>query len=246
VRAVPDDVLRLDGVWLVLKSGQARTSVLEDVSLTLSAGQVGAVLASREHGKTTLIRVASGTLPVDEGRVLIDGQDMTGISGDDLAEVLATKIGIATRIGPEGRIAVADYLLMSLNPGTQLPWRGRLREVQRTLREFDLIAVKDLFWPELSKWQKVVVELAQAAIRRPRLMLIDDILDGLEGTEKELALEMLKGFASDIHCGVLMAVSDQGTAIRASHVWHLSHGKLRLMHPDPNVIDLHHRREDAG
>jgi putative ABC transport system ATP-binding protein len=243
VSALPEIVLRLDGVWLAFVRGRARASVLEDVSLTLPAGEVGAVIASREHGKTTLIRVASGTLAADKGRVLIDGRDMTGIGDKDLTEVLARKIGIATRIGPDAPITVADYLVMSLNAGGELSWRERERQVQRTLRQFELSGTDDLLWPELSKWQQVLVEFAQAVIRRPRLLLIDDILDGLEFGAKDAALEMIEGFATDICCGVLMAVSDQATAIRAGHVWHLSDGKLRLMHPDPDVIDLYQRRE---
>lgn len=74
-------------------------------------------------------------------------------------------------------------------------------------------------------------------------MLVDDILDGLARGPKNTALEMLEGFASDIGCGVLMAVSDHTTASRGGQVFQLTDGKLRLMHKDTDeVISLQDRR----
>ena len=59
---------------------------------------------------------------------------------------------------------------------------------------------------------------------------------------------MLEGFARDFGCGVLMAVSDHTTASRGGQVYELADGKLRLMHNDPDVIDINPqaRSEQAG
>jgi ABC-type cobalamin/Fe3+-siderophores transport system ATPase subunit len=236
-------VLRLDGVWLGFARGRGRIGVLQDVSLEVASGQIAAVLGARGQGKSTLIRVASGTLPVERGGVFIDGHGMTGLSDVRLSNVLARMIGIATRAGPEVRLNVADYLEMSLTATREYSGRERRGRVQRTLADFGLTDVAGLMWDELSDWQRVLVEFAQAVIGHPRLLLIDDVLDGLAPGTKQGALELIEGFAQDLNCGVLMAVSDHATATRAGQVWQLADGKLRLMHQDPNIIDLHHRRE---
>jgi ABC-type cobalamin/Fe3+-siderophores transport system ATPase subunit len=236
-------VLRLVGVWKAFERGPDRIGVLQDVSLEVAAGQIAAVLGTRDQGKTTLIRVASGTLPVDHGSVFVDAREVTGISDDQLSEVLANKIGIATRTGPDVRLVVEDYVEMSLTATREWSSRERRRRVEHTLKEFDLTGAAGLMWRDLSNWQRVLVEFAQAVIVRPRLLLIDDVLDGLGLGKKQAALELIEGFAEDIGCGVLMAVSDHATAVRAGQVWHLTNGKLRLMHKDPDIIDLHERRE---
>ncbi len=241
-------VLRLVGVWMAFERAQGRIGVLQDVSMEIAAGQIAAVLGTRDQGKTTLIRVASGTLSPDKGSVFVDGREVTDISDGQLSEVLAKKIGIATRAGPDVRLTVHDYLEMSLTAARQWSSRERRERVERTLGEFDLSDVARLMWSDLSNWQRVLVEFAQAVIVRPRLLLIDDVLDGLGLGKKQAALELIEGFAEDIGCGVLMAVSDHATAVRGAQVWQLADGKLRLMHKDPDIITLdpEARRDETG
>jgi putative ABC transport system ATP-binding protein len=235
--------LRLVGVSKAFDRGRDRVGVLQDVSLEVAAGQIAAVVGTRDQGKTTLIRVASGTLRVDQGSVFVDDREVTGMSDRQLTEVLARKIGIAARSGPEARLTVHDYVEMSLTAARDWSSRERRERVTRTLREFDLAGATGLMWSELSNWQRVLVEFAQAVIVRPRLLLIDDVLDGLGLDKKQTALELIEGFAEEIGCGVLMAVSDHAAAVRAGQVWHLADGKLRLMHKDSGIVDLHERRE---
>lgn len=241
-------VLRLVGVWVSYERGQGgRIEVLQDVSLEVAAGQLAAVLGTRSEGKSTLIRVASGTLEPDRGGVFVDGREMS-VSDSKLADVLAKKVGIASRGGPDVRLNVQDYVGMSLTATQEWSGRERRRQVKQTLNEFGLAGTGKLMWGELSNWQRVLVEFAQAVIVRPRLLLIDDVLDGMEFGTKQAALELIEGFAEDIGCGVLMAVSDHATAARAGQVWHLADGKLKLMHKDPDIIDLSPevRRKQAG
>jgi putative ABC transport system ATP-binding protein len=242
---VAEPVLRLDGVWRGFVRGRDRVAVLRDVSLSVDTGSLVAVLGERGQGKTTLIRVASGTLPAEDGEVLIDGQNMHGISDGGLSDVLARKIGVATRIGPGANLDVESYLGLRLNAACT-PRRTRKAEVKRTLRDFDLAGTEKMLWPDLSDWQRVALELAQATVVKPRLLLVDDILDGLAFGPKDAALEILETLAEDQECAVLMAVSDHTTATRGDPVHHLANGKLHLMHPDPKIINLETHREQTG
>jgi ABC-type branched-subunit amino acid transport system ATPase component len=71
----------------------------------------------------------------------------------------------------------------------------------------------DKRWRELSNWQRVRVELAQAVVGRPRVVLVDDVLGGLTFGQKQEAMELVRGFADDLGCGVLMAASDHMSAL---------------------------------
>jgi ABC-type lipoprotein export system ATPase subunit len=212
--------------------------VFRDVSLAVEAGRLVAVLGGRGAGKTTLIRVASGTLSADEGDVFVDGEPMAAISDSGLSDLLAEKIGLAGRDGPDAKLDVASYVEMRLAATRDYSNRQRRRHVTRTLREYDLAGTERLMWGELSDWQRVAVELVQAVIVKPRLLLVDDILDGLPRTCKDTALEWLESFAGDLGCGVLLAVSDHTTASRGGQVYQLTDGRLRLMHTDPDIISI--------
>jgi ABC-type branched-subunit amino acid transport system ATPase component len=116
------------------------------------------------------------------------------------------------------------------------------------LQMLGIVDCAELLWRELSNWQRVRVELAQAIVGRPRLMLVDDVLDGLGFGEKQEAMEILRGFAADLGCGVLMAPSDHVSALPSDRVWQLDDGKLKLMADltDPNLIPLHDGPERSG
>ena len=232
--SAPTEVLRLDGVWRAFDRGRDRVSVLEDVSLTVAAGEIVAVVGTRDQGKTTLIRIASGMLPADRGRVQLGGAELAGLKDRQLAWMLAREVGVAARTGPEVRVSVREYVEMSL-VACRRWWRREWRRRERRLRvtavldELDLAGCADLKWEELSNWQRVLVELAQAVVVGPKLLLVDDVMDGFGLGKKRAAMDLMEGFAHDTGCGVLMAVSDHASALRSERVWQLSRGKLKLM-----------------
>src|ERR1017187_6483311 len=220
-----ESVLVLDGVWKSFDRGDDRLQVLVDVSLSVAAGEIVAVVGTRDQGKTTLLRVASGSLPPDRGSVRLSDLELTGLSDGQLARVLRTEIGWAARTGPEVRVRVRDYVGLPLATGLRLRWRERRLRVVEVLKQLDVAGCAELRWRELSDWQRVLVELAQAIVGRPRLLLVDDVIDGLGLGKKQVAMEILRAFADDLECGVLMAVSDHAAALSSDRVWQLTGGQ---------------------
>jgi len=242
-----DALLVLEGVCMGFVRGSERVTVLDDVSLSVAAKEIVAVVGTSDQGKTTLLRVASGALPADRGSVRLADVELTGLSDVQLARVLRSEIGWAARDGPEVRLSVRDYLGLSLATGRRLGWRERRARVARALEQLGVSDCAELGWRELSDWQRVLVELAQAVVARPRVLLVDDLIDGLSLGKKQAAMEILRGFADDLGCGVLMAVSDHTAALPADRVWQLSRGRLKLMADlsDPDVIPLRRAGEEG-
>lgn len=253
------DVLCVDGVGLAFDRGRDRVSVLEDVSLSVGVGEIVAVVGSRSQGKTTLIRVAAGMLSPDRGRVVFDGRDLAVLKDREISEVWARGIGVAARSGPEARVRVREYVQLRLRARRwrwswpwhwDLDWRERRREqrlrVTGVLEELGISGCADMRWDELSNWQRVLVELAQAVVVHPRLLLVDDLMDGFGLREKQAMMDLLEDFASEWGCGVLMAVSDHASALRSVRVWQLARRRLELMadHTGPDVIALHTHRDE--
>jgi iron complex transport system ATP-binding protein len=249
------EVLRLDGVWTAFDHGW----VLEDVSLTVEQGEVVAVVGNGGQGKTTLIRLATGTLPADRGRVLVNGVDVARLKDRDVSHMLASDIGVATAAGPPLGLTVREYIETAVAAPKERFcrwfWRrrwGRREQRQMTtavLDEFGISECADRRWTALSDWQRVLVELAQAVVVRPRLVLTDDLAGRFELRQKQALMDLLETAIRERDCGVLMVVSDDASALRAAHVWRLHRHKLRLMathssvatHAD--VIPLRPRRD---
>jgi ABC-type cobalamin/Fe3+-siderophores transport system ATPase subunit len=233
------EVLRLDNVWIAFDRGRDRTWALEDVSLAVAQGEIAAIVGSGGQGKTTLIRLTTGTLPADRGRVLVNGVDVAGLKDRDLSHMLASDIGVATGVGPPLGLTVRDYIENAVAAPKECVWRwlwrrrwGR-REQRRmataVLDELGISECADAQWDALSDWQRVLVELAQAVVVRPRLLLIDDLAGRFDLRQKQTLMDVLEGIVRERTCGVLMAVSDDASALRAVRVWRLHRRRLRLM-----------------
>jgi ABC-type lipoprotein export system ATPase subunit len=253
------EVLRFDGVWKGFDRHRAHVPVLEEISLSIAEGEIVAVVAGAGQGKTTLIELASGLLPPDRGRVQFNGVDLTRLKDKDVAHLLAGEIGIARRSGPPLNMSAREYIELALGApkaGRRRRWDGRERCLMAAaiLHELGIAECAELRWGELSDWQRVLVELAQAVCVSPRLLLVDDIAYSFGLRQKQALMDLLEDLVRERRCGVLMAVSDHAAALRSVRVWQLHRHRLRLMADhtedeldtagDAEVIQME-RRSDA-
>lgn len=175
----------------------ARTLV-SDVSLTLQAGQVTAVLGSNGAGKSELVLAMAGMLPIEGGTIEVDGVDLTGKGPDVIraAGVAAVPEGhrVLTRLSVDDNLRAAGAILTNgLN--------DTLADVYALFPE--LGERKSQIAGTLSGGQQQMVALGHALMCRPRYMLIDEMSLGLA----PLVVKRLMGVVTDLKArgvGVLL------------------------------------------
>jgi ABC-type lipoprotein export system ATPase subunit len=226
-------LLSLEGIGKRYRRGERSYWLLRQTTLEIAAGEVVAVVAMRSQGKTTLLRIAAGMVVPDEGRVLVDGCALDGLCDQAHARLLREQIGLAGRLGPSLDVQMLDYVAMRLAIGR----RSRRREVRsRAMEVLELVGAAhcaERHWEELSDWERALVELAQAIAGTPRLLLIDDVLDGLGMRETDELARLVRTLAEDREIAVLMAVSDPEAALCSHRVLSLADGRLSPMWPLP-------------
>ena len=131
-------------------------------------------------------------LPAEQGTVRLGKLELAALRDRELSRVLRSEIGLATRKGPAVRVRVRDYVGLPLATGLRLRWRERRHRAAEALRMLGVSDCADMRWRELSNWQRVRVELAQAVVGEPRLLLVDDVLDGFGLGKKQEAMEILR------------------------------------------------------
>jgi ABC-type cobalamin/Fe3+-siderophores transport system ATPase subunit len=189
--------------------------------------------------------------------VLINGANAARLKDKQLARLLANDLGVATGTGPGPHVTVREYVenaLAAPKQGRRKRWQPRERSAmaQSILDDLGINECGPMRWDHLSDWQRVLVELAQAVVVRPRLLLIDNIAGSFGLQRKQTVMSLLEGFTRDYGCGVLLAASDHMAALRSLRVWQLHGGRLRLMADhteadiDADVIPLPKRRSDVG
>ncbi|UJW82629.1 ABC transporter ATP-binding protein [Hydrogenophaga sp. SL48] len=143
------------------------------VGLSLSAGEVLALIGANGAGKTTLLRALTGLHPPRSGRLRFDGDDVTGLP----AEALARR-GIA--MVPEGRMLFPS---LTVQENLQMGTLTRRRGVWTLDAVYDVFpALKDLRQRnamQLSGGQQQMVAIGRALLSNPRLLICDELSLGL-------------------------------------------------------------------
>ena len=149
--------------------------VLRGVDLTVMPGQAIGLMGRNGMGKTTLIRTLLGLVPMRQGQVLMDGQDVAGITAHQRA-----RRGIA--VVPEGRgvfgsLSVRENLLLAARPGEDGVVRWPL---ERVLTVFPRLAQRiGHRGGQLSGGEQQMVAIGRALMTSPRLLILDEATEGL-------------------------------------------------------------------
>jgi ABC-type cobalamin/Fe3+-siderophores transport system ATPase subunit len=84
-------------------------------------------------------------------------------------------------------------------------------------------------WTELSNWERLQVGLARGIAGSPKLLVIDDLMDGFGIGRTREAGELLLTLVREMGCGVLISCTDLEAALIADRVWSLEGGRLSLL-----------------
>jgi len=172
---MPEPLLSIEE--LVVDYGRIRA--LKGISLSVGQGELVAVIGSNGAGKTTMMKTISGLLKPTSGRVLFDGQPLTGVPAHRVV-----KLGVAQV--PEGRRVFAQQTVRdNLVLGAFLRLRaGQKREVaEDTERMFSIFPRlrerQDQLAGTLSGGEQQMLAIARALLSRPKLLLLDEPSMGL-------------------------------------------------------------------
>jgi len=159
---------------LDVEVGYGRTSVIHGVTVEVPADGVAAVMGHNGAGKTTLLRAAVGLLPVRSGRILLDGDDVTG-----LAPHKRVRRGLA--YVPQGQQSFGQ---MTTAENLQLVADGKRNGAALVDEALDLFpALRDLLARRaglLSGGQRQQLAIARALITEPRLLILDEPTEGIQ------------------------------------------------------------------
>jgi len=200
---------------------------LSNVTFDLPEGQILGLIGPNGAGKTTLFNCINGVYPPDEGRVIFRGQDITGWKPYDVA-----RLGLARThqiVQPLNELTVLENVMAGACFGHECRSLTQARRIADEVIEFvGLAERRDELALSLNVAQKKRLELARALAARPYLLLLDEVLAGLNPVE---ITEMLQ---------VLRQVRDQGvTILIIEHVMHA------LMNISDRVIVLNYGEQIA-
>lgn len=204
-----------------------RVRILQEVSFAMKRGEFTSIMGRSGCGKSTLLYILS-TMDTDhEGDVLIDGERMTGLSGERLAQVRNEKIGFVFQFHyllPE--FSVLHNVML---PGLKL---GRYAEEEveaRAMERLRMLGIEDHALKQanqLSGGQKQRVAIARALINDPLLIMGDEPTGNLDNRNSGVVFDIFRQLASERGQSLLVVTHDQDFASRTDRIIEMDDGRI--------------------
>ncbi len=183
---------------------------LNDVSLTIEDGDIFGIIGASGAGKSTLVRCINLLERPTEGRILIDGEDVTDFSGKRLLELRSSIGMIFQNFSLFQQRTVLSNVIFPLELR-----RGDRRANEKRARELlELVGLGDLsgrYPSQLSGGQQQRVAIARALANNPRIMLCDEATSALDTRSTVSVLKLLEDINREL--GVTMVVITHSLAV---------------------------------
>jgi phospholipid/cholesterol/gamma-HCH transport system ATP-binding protein len=175
-----------------LHFSRGEKSIFSGVELQIPRGRITAIMGPSGTGKTTLLKLIGGQLTPDVGRVLIDGQDVHGLSRKALF-TLRRRMGMLFQSGALfSDLSVFENVAFPLRVHTELP-EAMIRDlVLMKLQAVGLRGARELMPSELSGGMARRVALARAIALDPDLVLYDEPFVGQDPISKGVLVQLIK------------------------------------------------------
>ncbi|TLX65339.1 lipopolysaccharide ABC transporter ATP-binding protein [Stutzerimonas nosocomialis] len=161
-----------------LAKSYKKRQVVRDVSLSIESGQIVGLLGPNGAGKTTCFYMIVGLVNADQGRVMIDDQDVTHLSMHGRARA---GIGYLPQEASIFRkLSVADNIMAILETRKDLNRSGRQQALEALLQEFHISHIRDSLGMSLSGGERRRVEIARALATAPKFILLDEPFAGVD------------------------------------------------------------------
>ena len=207
---------------------------LIDVSLLLESGEFVTVIGGNGAGKSTLLNAVAGTWPIDEGAIILDGTNITGMPEHKRAPLIG-RVFQDPMIGTAPNMELQENLALAYRRGQKrtLRWgiTAKEKEMYRSRLATLNLGLEDRMTSHvglLSGGQRQAVTLLMAALQQPKLLLLDEHTAALDPKTAEKVLAFSDRIVEEFNLTTLMITHNMTDAIE--------HGSRLIMMDEGQVV----------
>jgi branched-chain amino acid transport system ATP-binding protein len=207
---------------------------VDHVSLTVEPGELRAVIGPNGAGKTTFFNLVSGFFPPTEGRIVFDGQDVTGWSAERRVQHGMARTFQITEIFPELTVRENLRIPTEVAAGLRLrPWLSRPDDARIRARVEELLVTSglagkaDRLVGELSHGDQRATEIMMSLALNPRLLLLDEPTAGMGDQETYEITRLIRSLHRDTRLTIVLIEHDMRVVFHlADRILVLAEGRM--------------------
>ena len=217
-------MIQLESVTKTVRSGTEDLTILEDVTLEIPSGQFVAITGASGSGKSTLLGLVAGLDSPSSGEIVIDAENITQMSEDNLASLRSEKIGFVFQ---------SFHLIPSLTayenimiPMEILGIEGANERGRKLLEDVELTNRGHHYPSELSGGEQQRIAIARAFANQPIILLADEPTGNLDSRNGNHIFDLMMEMHKRHHVTLVLVTHDPALAGRAQRTIRLKDGKI--------------------
>lgn len=217
-------MIEAENIYKEYGEKEARFPVLKGVSLHIGDGDFVVLLGPSGSGKSTLLNVLSGLEKPDEGSVNYDGEEIAGLSDEQLTAFRKENIGF---------IFQQYYLLPNLTVDKNVKMGADLagnKEYRNIIEAVGLGEKLHKYPHELSGGEQQRVSVARALAKKPKVLFLDEPTGALDEETGRMVLDYIDSMQKQLGFTVIMVTHNTNIADMAKTVMKMSSGKIVHMY----------------
>jgi branched-chain amino acid transport system ATP-binding protein len=224
-------------------------AALTDVSFRVGAGEIVGLIGPNGAGKTTLFNTVSGLIAPSAGAVRLEGRAITGLPAHRIARLGIGRTFQSPRLFPY--LTVLQHVVLSarFRPRAEASLRTRDGDVAEAVRALELVRLEHRAEFEALReptGRRKLVELAMVLAARPRVLLLDELMAGLNPGEVQFAMRLVRRIRDERGAAIfwvehvmeaIMGVADRVVVLH--HGEKIAEGPPAAIAEDPRVLDAY-------
>ena len=218
------EILRCENVRKVYGTGNNHVVALDHINLSVQKGEFVAIVGASGSGKSTLLHILGSVDKPTEGKVLIEGTELSSMNRTQAAIFRRRKVGLVYQFyNLIPTLTVRKNILMPLLLDRRKPNKESFDQIVHSLGIEDKL---ESLPSQLSGGQQQRVAIARSLIYRPALLLADEPTGNLDRKNGEEIIDLLKLSNRNLEQTILLITHDEKIALEADRVITIEDGKI--------------------